>query len=471
MDLSYSGAERSYAWMSTNAQFGDVPLTWDFRDIENPSLAMDEGVDLTDVSQYGPIEKVSNPDNNSDTDLAAVRLDFSRDFETRSDGDLISALGISGVKFGVRYSEQEKWQREDQEEYFDEAVTSLNLADLVEPFADNDAFSSFDNPMPTDWLYFSPMSVLHASGHADDERDWSAADQFASFDLKEETTAAYLMFDMDTELFGKPLYGNFGARYFETDVTSTGVKGEYELRYIAWADDYRLIVDNSTLHEDVAVSDYSEWLPSLNLNLAVTDEFIIRFGAGRAVLLPRIGEMDNALNLNNGRIFSGGETQQQRNVGTRGNPYLQPIVSDQTDLSFEYYPSNGEVFSVAFFYKDMDGVYEKNAEYVDVEGVDYQLPIITTVKTERPGKVKGVEFNFRKELDFLPGPLEHLALSANLVTLDTDACMDRHTVSRPSDDGSHQTFSKLAIGESVITPANSNSFILANHLSPRFLSN
>ena len=81
-DLSYSGAERSYAWMSTNAQFGDVPLMWDFRDIENPSLLMDEGIDLTDVSQYGPIEKVSNPDNNSDTALSSVRLDFSRDFDT-----------------------------------------------------------------------------------------------------------------------------------------------------------------------------------------------------------------------------------------------------------------------------------------------------------------------------------------------------------------------------------------------------
>jgi len=52
------------------------------------------------------------------------------------------------------------------------------------------------------------------------------------------------------------------------------------------------------------------------------------------------------------------------------------------------------------------------------------MPVITTVKTVRPGKIKGVEFNFRKELDFLPGPLEHLALSANHTIMDIDTWQD-----------------------------------------------
>ncbi len=424
LDLSYSGAKRSYAWMSTNAEYGDVPLMWDFTDIENPSLDMDEGVDLTDISQYGPIEKVSNPKNHSETELSAVRLDFSRDFETNSNRDLVSMLGISGVKFGVRFSEQTKWQREDQEVYDDDAVTGLNLADLVEPFANDGAFSSFDNAMPQDWLYFSPTSVLNASGHANDERVWDAADQFASFNLKEETSAVYLMFDMDNELLGRPLYGNLGVRYFDTDVESTGVKGEYSLKYLAWADDYKLIVDQSTLHDEVAENSYGDWLPSLNLNWAVSDEFIIRLGAGRSILLPRIGEMDNATNLKTGRIFSAESKEKQRTIGTRGNPYLEPIISDQVDLSFEFYPGNGDIFSIALFTKQMDGIYEKNADYIDVEGLDLPMPIVTTVKTDRDGKIKGVEFNFRKELDFLPGPFEHLTLSGNHTIMDIDTWQD-----------------------------------------------
>jgi len=414
LDLSYSGADRRYSWMGTNAQYGDVPLTWDWRDAENPSLLMDGGVDLTDISQYGNIEKVSNPISRSETDLYAVKLDTEREIDNI----------FSRLRFGIRYSKQTKQQREDQEVYSDDAVTGLPLGDVVEPFTDSGAFSAFDNPMPSDWLYFSPINVLNQSGHANDEREWDAADQFASFHLQEKTVAAYIMFDFDSEAFGKPFYGNLGARYFNTDVESTGVQGEYSIRYIAWADDYRLIVDNDSLYDETAESNYGHWLPSLNMNLAVNEKFIIRAGVGRSVMLPRIGEMDNATNLKTGRIFSGEGKEQQRTIGTRGNPYLQPIVSDQVDLSFEFYPSNGEIFSVALFAKKMDGIYEKNADYIDIEGVDLPMPVITTVKTERDGKIHGVEFNFRTELDFLPGPLEHLALSANHTIMDIDTIQD-----------------------------------------------
>ncbi|MCP4942929.1 MAG: TonB-dependent receptor plug domain-containing protein, partial [Planctomycetaceae bacterium] len=202
LDLSYSGARRKYAWMGTNAQFGDVPLTWDFTDIDNPSLLMDDGIDLTDMSQYGPIEKVSNPDNRSKTDLYAVKLDAEREIDNI----------FSRLRIGVRLSKQTKEQREDQEEYFDDAVTGLSLADVTEPFTENGAFTSFDGAMPSDWLFFSPLTVLAASGHANDERTWDAADQFASFHLQEKTVAFYVAFDFESELFGKPFYGTTGAR-------------------------------------------------------------------------------------------------------------------------------------------------------------------------------------------------------------------------------------------------------------------
>jgi len=414
-DLSYSGSTREYAWMGTNAQYGDVPLMWDWTNANHPSLEIDESVDLTDTTRYGNIEKVSNPDSRSVTDLYAFKFDSERGFNGRF---------FSGMKWGMRYSEQSKNQREDQEEYTDEAVTSLSLLDVIQPFTSGRAFSTWDTSMPNDWLYFSPIDVLRASGHENDEREWDAADQFASYDLKEETTAAYLMFDFDSSLFGKPFYGSFGARYFDTDVTSVGVMGDYELKYLAWADDYKLIVDESTLHEDTAKSNYNDWLPSINMNLAVRDDFIIRAGIGRQVLLPRIGEMDNALNLNTGRVFSGTSKDQQRTIGTRGNPYLQPITSDQFDLSFEWYPRDNDLYSIAFFYKDMDGVYEKNADYIDVEGIDLPMPIITTVKTERSGTIGGIEVAFRTELDFLPGFLKHFALAGNYTWMDIDTVQD-----------------------------------------------
>jgi TonB-dependent receptor len=156
----------------------------------------------------------------------------------------------------------------------------------------------------------------------------------------------------------------------------------------------------------------------------VKENFYIRAGIGRQVLLPRIGEMDNALNLNTGRVFSGTSKDQQRTIGTRGNPYLQPITSDQFDLSFEWYPRDNDLYSIALFYKDMDGVYEKNADYIDVEGIDLPMPIITTVKTERPGTISGIEVAFRTELDFLPGALKNFALAGNYTWMDIDTVQD-----------------------------------------------
>ncbi len=415
LDLSYSGADRRYSWMGTNAQYGDVPLMWDWTNADNPSLLIDSGTDLTDPSRYGNIEKVSNPIGRSWTDLHAVKFDSERQLNNDF---------LSGIKLGMRLSKQGKEQREDQEEYADEAVTGLNLLDVLQPFTQGDAFAEFSQPLPANWLYFSPIDVLNASGHANDEREWSASDQFASFDLEERTTAAYLMFDFDSQLFGKPFYGTFGARYFATEVESTGVKGEYSLKYLAWADDYKLIVDESTLHSETAESSYSNWLPSINMNLAVSEKFIIRAGLGRAVMLPRIGEMDNATNLKTGRVFTGTSKDKQRTIGTRGNPYLQPIVSDQADLSFEFYPRDNDLYSIAVFYKDMDGIYEKNADYIDVEGIDLPMPVITTVKTEKHGTISGIEFNFRTELDFLPGFLKHFAISGNHTEMDIDMIQD-----------------------------------------------
>ena len=44
-------------------------------------------------------------------------------------------------------------------------------------------------------------------------------------DVTEETAAIYLRADFETELLGRTVRGNFGARYVDTKITSVGYRG------------------------------------------------------------------------------------------------------------------------------------------------------------------------------------------------------------------------------------------------------
>ena len=81
-------------------------------------------------------------------------------------------------------------------------------------------------------------------------------------------------------------------------------------------------------------------LPSVNLKYALTDNSNLRAAASLSYTLPQFVETAYFLNT-----FS--------NHSTQGNKDLVPVENTNFDVKWEIFPSQGELFSVGAFYKDM----------------------------------------------------------------------------------------------------------------------
>ena len=203
----------------------------------------------------------------------------------------------------------------------------------------------------------------------------------------EEDISGYLQVDFRTDLFGRPLRGNFGVRYVKTDQTATG--------YQAAGGGTEVTVSQS----------YEDWLPSANVSLAVLDNFYIRFAAANVMARPSLGNLS-----------PGGSITTTGNLSiTVGNPFLQPFRAKTLDASFEYYFRRGGLIGIALFYKDI-GTYVQSLR-TNVPYNQTGLPIsllppnftgeeifqVTTPINTPGGPLKGFEINWQQPFFFLPG--------------------------------------------------------------------
>lgn len=89
------------------------------------------------------------------------------------------------------------------------------------------------------------------------------------------------------------------------------------------------------------------WLPSLNVNYAVTEEIIARFAASKTMARPRFDSLRPGFNATEN--LWGTDTSTVRNF----NPKLEPLTSNNIDISLEWYFNKAGLVSLALFQKDM----------------------------------------------------------------------------------------------------------------------
>jgi len=163
--------------------------------------------------------------------------------------------------------------------------------------------------------------------------------------IQEDILAAYLQVNFDDEFAGLPVNGSFGVRYEDTETTSTG--DEVRVTAVVWTggDEFA-----SEFGDPVFVTRKGAnkvWLPSLNLNFEVRDDMIARFGYSRTLARPPIGALSPIISfVANPKI--------DNRLATAGNPDLIPYLSDNLDLSFEWYYGEGSYASVTHFRKRVD---------------------------------------------------------------------------------------------------------------------
>jgi hypothetical protein len=122
------------------------------------------------------------------------------------------------------------------------------------------------------------------------------------------------------------------------------------------------------------------FLPSVNLVFSPVPSVNIRAGYSNTVIRPELKD-----------IAAFARFDFQTLQATQGNPELRSTTIQNYDLKLEWFPSAGEIISVAAFYKDMlDPV-----EYARTKPVSSRIPL-----NVGDAYVRGVEAEFRKKLDF-----------------------------------------------------------------------
>ena len=219
-------------------------------------------------------------------------------------------------------------------------------ANNLKDFPDEMLASAFiGNRLPEDFLSddgFSPAQFLvplYSSAVTIDPRiannSWEelGVDPTQSYEMVEDIYAFYTQVNIYTEIFGLPLTGNMGMRAVYTDNEATALQE---------------VESNIGTTEEIVttVNDYWTYLPSLNLNLAIKDNMALRLGISRTMSRP---DYQDTAPINRIRLDDEGI----ENSAVIGNPSLNPMSSENLDITFEWYTEYDSAFVLSGFYKEI----------------------------------------------------------------------------------------------------------------------
>jgi TonB-dependent receptor len=159
-----------------------------------------------------------------------------------------------------------------------------------------------------------------------------------------------------------------------------------------------------------ATNKYQYWLPSLNLKFGLTDELILRFAASRALARPSMADIRNFVT-----VAAPSSSAPTILTATAGNPFLKPALSDQFDVSLEWYFAKVGSLTFDAFYKNVHNFFYQDVVRTQVtnNGVTVPLDIRGPANYDGTGKVKGFEVAYQHTWDFLPGFLSGFGINAS----------------------------------------------------------
>jgi len=250
-------------------------------------------------------------------------------------------------------------------------------------------------------------------------------------ETNEQNQAIYvkLNFAMDNP----KIDGNIGLRYVEVDTEVAGGRTFPTLNAntAAFASADEIAFANGDSRQQDTSSTYDTILPSLNVKWGITDEWILRFGYSGAIAFPDLGLLRFNFNIS-------ANTQNDVNgnpdiIGwnqTSGNPFLEPMESDNYDLAIERYFGQSNFIALGVFYKDIENFFATDTIPTSVtnpaSGVTQVVNINQPINIGQ-ASIRGVEFNYQQFFDTLPGVWSGLGLQFNLTYVDDGNAPNQNT--------------------------------------------
>ena len=184
--------------------------------------------------------------------------------------------------------------------------------------------------------------------------------------VDETIDSLFVQILVEDEFNGLPFNALLGLRYEDAETESYGV--DNQPTGVSWnnANEWTYIRGNPD-RESAGSGSTKFYLPSIDVDMEVTQDIIARASYSRSIARPAIDDLRSVRN------FPG-----TPNVGTRlvdeGNPGLRPYVSDNFDLSLEWYYAEGSYASIGYFNKRVDNWIVTTTEEVTFPGLDLRDP-------------------------------------------------------------------------------------------------
>lgn len=448
-DLAYSKAESDFrngllwslvaddANVDTPVFDNTFSISYGLNGLDLPSVGFSQGDAFSDinrvmVSKYGIYPYVNSDEQDS----------FKLDLEYALDNDFLASF-----EAGVRYSDRTYTNDRSVFEYGNDGAFSRNepplrlTQDMVKVVDWEGDFSNFPSYLAID--LDSALNAWFPQGVPQPVQTWGAGNNdvingtsggpstawsvLQSGEVYEEVFAAYFMANIDSEIFDIPVSGNIGVRMVKTDQTATAledVNGDPRLGAQFITDEVGLI--NTRYAPKVVGTEYTDYLPQLNLNFKITDSSQLRFAAAKVMSRPPIQRLAAQITTN---VSNDGEIS----GNSENNPFLLPFYANQYDLSFEtYFEDTDGAFIAALFYKDIKSKIDTfGIRDFDFAGNGFNVPefiedpvsgapkatfngtYTTAVNNSDAGYIRGVELSYTQIFSFLPEPFSTLGVNGS----------------------------------------------------------
>lgn len=338
-----------------------------------------------DIVPGGQLGYNNSPDIKDTLSMYDVKAEYSLDNSW-----------MSSLVFGANYQTRKKTKIAD--EFFLALANGAISAPLPQPTGFTDLSFIGIPGMVT----YDPLQAI-ADGTYVLTRNPNADVAIKSWEVKEDLTTLYAMVDFYSDVGSSmSLFGNFGLQWVETDQSSQAISASGS-------------GTDTSLVPTMGGDKYSEWLPSVNFSLGMSESHFLRFAYARTLARARMDQM--RANLDYSFDVSKIDSTDINNSpwgGSGGNPTLRPWIADAFDVSWEKYFGDGIGYvAAAYFYKKLDSWVVEAPELYDFSAFpemsqDPALSegLVTVPKNGDGGTIDGFEFSFSVDFGMFTQSLE-----------------------------------------------------------------
>lgn len=381
-DIATSSAGRDSQWRDVR-QFSqnNGTIKWAFTGDEDQDFSFSH--DSGNPAAFGNPTLYVDTDGHVDDRLSSAQLSAWRPLD---------AGVVSRIKFGARFADREKkyhqttWNQASSTALPASVYETVNVSGFA-PFIVLKDFTG------------AATSLWGGGAFSPDGRTQTANDLLAGWKVKEKNSSVYAQADLEGELFGKTFRGNAGVRVVHTKQTGNGMES----------------INGAAPIAAEGGASYKRVLPSVNLifNLDQAQKQQVRFSVARAMSRAPMDEMRASRQL----AIDTNPGSQQPITGSAGNPGLLPMMSNQVDLSWQYYFDKGSLLSAGVFYKKVSDYIGITTDNTTVNG---RAATLTRSVNGKGGNVRGLELVAQHAFTSLPAPFDGLGVAANFSYNDSD---------------------------------------------------